>query len=152
MLAHGEGGGGREGKGIGKPGFRTEDRQTTTQTVTCPRQPPTPCSLPDIPINHVGTPLLELQFVFHPALRSWPCGEVCWLFCFFRGPRPGCSWEGTLAPDMGQTQPQMLRRQGGQMGNNPHSHTLGSELAWLLPSCGMTSFWREIRSASPSLG
>lgn len=49
-------------------------------------------------------------------------------------------------------QPQMLQRQGGQMGNNPHSHTLGSELAWLLPSCGMTSFWREIRSASPSLG
>lgn len=122
MLAHGERGG-REGKGIGKPGFRTEDRQTTTQTVTCPRQPPTPCSLPDIPINHVAHPLLELQFVFHPALRSWPCGEVCWLLClFFRGPRPGCSWKGTLAPDMGQTAPDAPapRRSDGEQPPLPH--------------------------------
>lgn len=98
MLAHGERGG-REGKGIGKPGFRTEDRQTTTQTVTCPRQPPTPCSLPDIPINHVGTPHLGITICLPPGpkeLALWR-GVLVALFVFQR-PSPWVLLERYLGP------------------------------------------------------
>lgn len=81
---------GKEEKGTGKTCFETEDGQTDNHP-DCLRvtTAPTPSSLPGIPISPLGTlPLGIAGSVAHPALRSSPRGEVCWLFCFCQRPLP----------------------------------------------------------------
>lgn len=87
------------------------------------------------------------------SLRSWPCGEACRLFCFCQRPSPGApaSVPGPLIWD--EHSPRRWRaREVRSATASPCPHPGRSKLAWFLPSCRMMSHWREIHSASPSLG
>lgn len=69
-------------RALGSPASRLQTDKTDNHPdcVSVTDSPPTPISLPDIPINHLGTlPLGTAIPVSHLSLRSWPCGEVCWL-------------------------------------------------------------------------
>lgn len=57
---------GREEKGVGKPCFKTEDKQITNQTVLVTDS--TPTQTPRYPCNHLG--MLPLGFSF--SVFSYP--------------------------------------------------------------------------------
>lgn len=124
----------------GSPASRLQTDRQPPRLLKCHRQPPTQNSLPDIPLNHVDTLPLGISFCLPPPpeelapRRGVSAAYVC------QRPSPWVLLHRYLGPCYGMNTA-LDAREPGRSGQEqpPHSHTLGSELAWFLPSCRMTS-------------
>lgn len=131
---------GGEEKGVGKPcvqDCRQTDRQTTTQIAQVSQTAPSPLApfrvSPQIGCAHS---LLEPQLCLPPTPKE-PAPQ--------RGVSvvavvPEVLLHRALGPRYGTNTAPGAREPGRSDGERPpHSHSLGPELAWPLPSCRMTS-------------
>lgn len=123
----------------GSPASRLQTDRQPPRLLKCHRQPPPKAPFQISPSIMWARSLLELQFVSRlPEDLAPPRGVSA--ACVCQRPSPWVLLRRYLGPCYGMnTAPDA--REPGRSGQEqpPHSHTLGSELAWFLPSCRMTS-------------